>query len=92
MATGVIQMPKQKDKMKSNQDFLEELKCLFLRVQNPKKSAFEDLVQQIFGYDLNSAEEINWLRTANRNFSDFCNKFLDNVEKTVNMLKEKRAK
>ncbi|RIA84045.1 hypothetical protein C1645_832838, partial [Glomus cerebriforme] len=92
MATGVTQMLKQEDKMKSNRDFLEKLKCLFLRVQNPKKSAFEDLVQQIFGCDLNSAEGIDWLHTANRNFSDFHNKFLDNVEETVNMLKEKRAK
>ncbi|RIA78827.1 hypothetical protein C1645_842250 [Glomus cerebriforme] len=92
MATGVIQIPKQEDKMKSNQDFLKELKYLFLQVQNSEKSVFEDLVQQIFGCDLNSAEGIDWLRTANRNFSNFHNKFLDNVEEIVNILKEKRLK
>ena len=42
-----------------NRDFLEELKCLFLQAQNPKKSAYKDLVWQIFNCDLNSAEEID---------------------------------
>ncbi|UZO00340.1 uncharacterized protein OCT59_011474 [Rhizophagus irregularis] len=57
LASGVPQMPKQEDRVIANRDFLEELKCLFLRVQNPKKSVFKDLVQQIFNCDLNSVEE-----------------------------------
>lgn len=77
--------------MKANRDFLKELKCLFLRVRNPKKSVFEDLVQQIFNCDLNSSEGIDWLRAANRNFSDFRNKFLDSVEEAIEIFKEKRA-
>lgn len=75
--------------MKGNQDFLKELKCLFLRTQNPKKSTFEDLVRQIFSCDLNSVKGIDWLRSANRNFSDFCNKFLDSIEETIDIFKEK---
>ncbi|CAG8815022.1 15351_t:CDS:1, partial [Gigaspora rosea] len=31
------------NKTKDFRDFLEELKCLFLRVRNPHKSAFEEL-------------------------------------------------
>ena len=57
--------------VKDNRDFLEELKCLFLRSRDPEKSAFEDLVQEIFRCDLNSAEGIDWLRAASRNFGDF---------------------
>ncbi|RIB27322.1 hypothetical protein C2G38_2029473 [Gigaspora rosea] len=33
----------QGDKIKANHNFLEELKCLFLRVRNPRKGAFEEL-------------------------------------------------
>ncbi|POG70962.1 hypothetical protein GLOIN_2v1775382 [Rhizophagus irregularis DAOM 181602=DAOM 197198] len=91
LASGVPQMPKQEDRVKANRDFLKELKCLFLRVRNPKKSVFEDLVQQIFNCDLNSSEGIDWLRAANRNFSDFRNKFLDSVEEAIEIFKEKRA-
>ena len=76
---------------KANYDFLEELKCLFLRVQNPKKNAFEDLVRQIFKCDLNSAEGIDWLRAANRNFGDFRNKFLDSVEEIIKIFKDNKA-
>ena len=74
-----------------NRDFLEELKCLFLRVRNPKKSTFEDLVRQIFNCDLNSAEGIDLLRIANRQFGDFRNKFLDSIEDLINEFKAKRV-
>uniref|UniRef100_U9UYC0 Uncharacterized protein n=1 Tax=Rhizophagus irregularis (strain DAOM 181602 / DAOM 197198 / MUCL 43194) TaxID=747089 RepID=U9UYC0_RHIID len=70
LASGVSQMPKQKD----------------------MKSVFKDLVQQIFNCDLNSSEGIDWLRAANRNFSDFRNKFLDSVEEAIEIFKEKRAR
>jgi hypothetical protein len=73
--------------MKVNRDFLEELKCLFLRVRNPKKNAFEDLVRQIFNCDLNSADGVDWLRTSNRQFGDFRNKFLDSIEDLINEFK-----
>jgi len=76
---------------KFNRDFLEELKCLFLRVRNPNKSAFEDLVRQVFNYDLNSTEGINWLRAANRNFGDSRNKFLDIVMGVIDEFKGKRV-
>ena len=77
---------------KANRDFLEELKCLFLRARDPEKNAFEELVRQIFNHDLNSAEGIECLRTANRNFSDFRNKFLDNIEEAVNVFKKNRVR
>lgn len=78
--------------MKENRDFLEELKCLFLRVRNPNRIIFEDLVQQIFNCELNSAEGIEWLRTAHKNFNDFRNKFLDNIEELIDRFKEKRVR
>ncbi|CAG8653745.1 9856_t:CDS:2, partial [Racocetra fulgida] len=46
------------DKTKTCRDFLEELKYLFLRIQNLKKSVFEELVLKIFKCELNSAEGI----------------------------------
>ena len=78
--------------MKANWDFLEELKCLFLRARNPNKNIFEDLVQQIFNCDLNSGKGINWLHAANRNFSDFRNKFLDSVDELIDAFKEQRVR
>ena len=75
--------------MKANRDFLEEIKCLFLRVREPDKTVFEILVQQIFNYELNSAEGIEWLRSANRNFGDFRNKFLDSIDELIDGFKEK---
>ena len=78
--------------MKTNRDFLEELKCLFLRVRSPKKSVFEDLVRQVFNCDLNSVEGVDWLHAANRNFGDSRNKFLGNVEEVINAFKEKRVR
>ncbi|PKC00982.1 hypothetical protein RhiirA5_382069 [Rhizophagus irregularis] len=84
-------VPKQDDKAKMGRDFLEELKCLFLRIRIPKKCVYEDLVRQIFNCDLNSTEGIDWLRTANRQFGDFRNKFLDSIEDLINDFKENRA-
>ncbi|CAG8691264.1 13077_t:CDS:2 [Rhizophagus irregularis] len=69
LASGVSQMPKQKDMVKANRDFLKELKCLFLRVQEKRFQGF-----------------------ANRNFSDFQNKFLDSVEEAIEIFKEKRLR
>ncbi|CAG8749636.1 3820_t:CDS:2, partial [Racocetra fulgida] len=43
--------------MKAGRDFLEELKCLFLRVRNPHKNAIKELVRQIIKCDINSADE-----------------------------------
>ncbi|CAG8534587.1 6336_t:CDS:2, partial [Cetraspora pellucida] len=37
-------MLNQENKTKACCDFLEELKCLFLCMQNPQKSVFEELV------------------------------------------------
>ncbi|CAB4446952.1 unnamed protein product, partial [Rhizophagus irregularis] len=85
-----LQSTLQEDKSKVRRDFLEELKCLFLRVRNPPKRALEELVQQIIKCDLNSAEGLEWLRIGNRQFGDFRNKFLDGIEKLVDSLKEKR--
>ncbi|PKY41974.1 hypothetical protein RhiirA4_455686, partial [Rhizophagus irregularis] len=83
---------KQDDKAKMGHDFLEELKCLFLHIRNPKKCVYEDLVRQIFNCDLNSTGEgIDWLWTANRQFGDFRNKFLDSIEDLINDFKENRA-
>src|SRR5581483_7521964 len=61
----------QENKKRSCRDFLEELKCLFLCVRNPPKRAFEELIRKFIKCELNSAEGIEWLQTANRHFGDF---------------------
>ncbi|PKC54405.1 hypothetical protein RhiirA1_477374 [Rhizophagus irregularis] len=103
LATGIPQALKQEDRFlllllnnlhnsdESQSRLLEELKCLFLRARGPEKSAFKELVRQIFSYDLNSVEGIECLCAASRNFSDFHNKFLDNIEEAVTIFKKKRV-
>ncbi|CAG8743792.1 10377_t:CDS:2 [Rhizophagus irregularis] len=46
-AGSSITTSNQEFKTKVCRDFLEELKCLFLRVRNPPKSAFEELIRQV---------------------------------------------
>ena len=97
LANDVSQMPKQEDQVNITiiyfvRDFLKELECLFLRVRDPDKTLFEDLVRQIFNCDLNSAEGINWLRSAHRNFNDFRNKFFDNIDELIDEFKEIRIR
>lgn len=46
-AGSSITTSNQEFKTKACRDFLEELKCLFLRVRNPPKSAFEELIRQV---------------------------------------------
>jgi len=48
------------------------------------------LIQQIFDYELNSNEGVDWQHTATKNFNDSRNKFLDNVEELINKFKEGR--
>jgi hypothetical protein len=76
----------------TSRDFLEELKCLFLRVRNPPKHALEELIRQTIKCNLNSVEGLEWLRIGLRQFGDFRNKFLDGIERLVNSFKEKRNK
>ncbi|GES93354.1 hypothetical protein GLOIN_2v1886077 [Rhizophagus clarus] len=78
------------DKAKVGRDFLEELKCLFLRIRDPHKSAIEDLVRQVIKCDLNSVDGIEWLRIGNRHFGDFRNKLLDGIESLIESFKETR--
>ncbi|RIA91336.1 hypothetical protein C1645_822196 [Glomus cerebriforme] len=80
----------QGSKSKSYHDFLEELKCLFLRVQNPQKVTLEKLIQKVIKCELNSAEGIEWIYTANRHFGNFCNKLVNSVIDLINNFKEKR--
>ena len=75
--------------MKIGRDFLEELKCLFLRLRNPQKRILEELVHKMINCEINSAEGVEWLRIANRNFGDFRNKLVDGVEGLVKSFKEK---
>ena len=78
--------------LQDNRDFLEELKCLFLRVQNPKKGVFEDMVRQIFNCRLNSFEGVSSLKVATKFFGDSQNKFLDNLEKKINEFNVQRVR
>ena len=90
VATGIPQTSKKEDNKAKSLDFLEELKCLFLRVRNPKNGVFEALVRKIFNCDLNSTEGTNWLQAAKKNFNDSRNKFLSAVEQKIDNFKEKR--
>ena len=45
----------QENKIKASHDFLEELKCLFLHVCDPPKSALEELIRKVIKCELNSA-------------------------------------
>ena len=87
---GLLITPNQENK-KASCDFLEELKCLFLRVRNPPKSSLEELIRQVLKCELNSAEGIEWLHTANRHFGDFRNKLVNGIENLVENFKEKRS-
>ncbi|CAB4435209.1 unnamed protein product [Rhizophagus irregularis] len=87
-----LQSPLQEDKLMTSRNFLEELKCLFLRVRNPPKHALEELIRQIIKCNLNSVEGLEWLRIGLRQFGDFRNKFLDGIERLANLFKEKRNK
>jgi hypothetical protein len=80
----------QENKTQSCRDFLEELKCLFLRVRNPQKRALEELIRKVIKCELNSAEGIEWLHTANRHFGDFRNKLVNGVVDLIDNFKEKR--
>ena len=42
--------------------------------------------------EINSAEGVEWLRIANRNFGDFRNKLVDGVEGLVKSFKEKLSR
>ena len=81
----------QDNKTKACRDFLEELKCLFLRAWDPPKSAFEELIRDVFRCELNSAEGIGWLHVAIKHFGDFRNKLVNGIEDLVVKFKEKRT-
>jgi hypothetical protein len=76
----------------AHRDYLEELKCLFLRVRHPPKGAIQDLVRQIFKYDLNSAEGIECVRIANKNFGDSRNKLVNGIMELIKLFKEQRSR
>jgi hypothetical protein len=78
------------EKTRVSRDFLEELKCLFLRVRNPTNSVFEELIRKIVKCEINSAEGIEWLQTAKTNFGDFRNKFVNGIEAKVKDFKKQR--
>jgi hypothetical protein len=82
-AAGSITTSNQENKSKVCRDFLEELKCLFLRVRNPPKRAFEELIRQVLKCELNSAEGIEWLHTTIRHFGDFRHKLVNSIESLV---------
>jgi hypothetical protein len=71
---------------------LDELKCLFLRVRHPPKSAIQDLVRQIFKYDLNSAEGIECIKIAIKNFGDSRNKLINGIMELLKLFKEQRKR
>jgi len=62
---------------------------MFLQIRNPSKNSIEELIQQIFDYELNSNEGVDWQRAATKNFNDSQNKFLDNVEELINKFKDR---
>jgi hypothetical protein len=51
----------QENNKRACRDYLEELKCLFLRARDPPKSMFEELICEVFKCELNLNEGIEWL-------------------------------
>ena len=49
------------------------------------------MIRQIFKCELNSADGIEWLRMANKQFGDFRNKLVNGIENLANDFKENRA-
>ena len=90
ISSGFTLLQKQDNKVKTYCDFLEELKCLFLHIRNLLKSVLEELIRNVIKCDLNDAEGIEWIQTANRHFGDFRNKLVNGVEDSVRMFKKKR--
>ncbi|CAB4435775.1 unnamed protein product [Rhizophagus irregularis] len=60
--------------------------------QDDKVSAIQDLVRQIFKYDLNSAEGIECVRIANKNFGDSRNKLVNGIMELIKLFKEQRSR
>ena len=59
--SNLLTMPQKKEnKTKESLDFLEELKCLFLRARDPPKIVFDELILENFNCKLNSDEAIEW--------------------------------
>lgn len=69
----------------------EEIKCLFLRCREPPDEAIEDLVKEIFNYDLFSTEAGEVISHSKRTLSDFRSKFNKKIEALVRDLKEIRS-
>ncbi|PKC67985.1 hypothetical protein RhiirA1_393268 [Rhizophagus irregularis] len=82
----------QEDKATVHRDYLDELKCLFLRVRHPPKNAIQELVRQIFKCDLNSAEGIECLKVANKNLGDSRNKLINSIMELVKSFNEQRSR
>ncbi|CAB4493697.1 unnamed protein product [Rhizophagus irregularis] len=70
----------------------EEIKCLFLRCRNPPDGTIENLIANIFDYELYSNEAVEIICHSKRVLTDFRSKFNKNIASLVDEFKNKRSR
>jgi hypothetical protein len=68
----------------------EEIKCLFLRTRNPTKNILDELIKNIFNMEPYTDEATNILKKTQRSFTDFRNKYNDQLLKLVEEFNNKQ--
>ncbi|CAB4403692.1 unnamed protein product [Rhizophagus irregularis] len=70
----------------------EEIKCLFLRCRDPPDGTIENLIANIFDYELYSNEAVEIICHSKRVLTDFRSKFNKNIASLVDEFKNKRSR
>jgi hypothetical protein len=63
---------------------------LFLRARSPRGEVFDDLITKIFKIKIYTNEAKSYLERTRKFFTDFRNKFNQNISNTVDEFKEIR--
>jgi hypothetical protein len=66
------------------------MKCLFLRMRDPSIETLDYFVTMLIGEDLHSSESQEFLDQIHKLFTDYRNKFNDNIQKLVLNFKNMR--
>ncbi|CAB5356138.1 unnamed protein product [Rhizophagus irregularis] len=70
----------------------EEIKCLFLRCRDPPDGTIENLIANIFDYELYSNEAVEIICHSKQVLTDFRSKFNKNIASLVDEFKNKRSR
>ena len=68
----------------------KEIKCFFLRTRNPTKNILNELIKNIFNMKPYTNEATNIFKKTQRSFTDFRNKYNDQLLKLVKKLNNKQ--